>query len=479
MFNLREYQEEGIRLAYSQFNLGKQRVIFWLATGGGKSRCFTSVTNDMVVLNIPVVIVVRRRDLIEQASKNLDAFKIKHGVYMSNHRRYRPHEMVQVCSIDTLDARSVYPHSDKAPFLIIDEMQDCTPRGKKYTRFLDAYPNSRCLGFSATPFSDNSLFDAIIKPIEAHELMEKGNLVPVKMFTPEGQIDTSDVKIKRNGLFDEKELFQASSGQEIIGDFVRDWRLYSQERPTVLFAVNVEHSKMIAEAFNEAGIRACHADANTPREEREKALKGLANGKIQVLCNVNIFSTGVDVPEIACIQVCRPTQSLIWYIQALGRGLRPSLETGKTNCIIIDNAGNTFRFGNPYRVHTAKLGKAERHDPDEEDLTIRQCKLCHFIFDVGEKICPECGHTNPPVERKIKTAEGELIEYDMTPEEREMMDRGLIVADCHKLKHVANRTEKIKKKKNWTLYRLKDKYGSDKMEQYSNIILEALSDMED
>lgn len=471
-FSLRPYQKKGIQLVYDEFKKGHRKVIFWLATGGGKTFTFCSIVSDVVNSGRKVVLVVKRRDLIDQASKNLSRWNIKHGVYMSNHRRYRPREMVQVCSIDTIDARNLYPHSSDAPLIIIDECQDVRPTGKKYVRFLDQYPLSPVIGFTATPFGDNSLFDAIIKPIETHELMESGNLTPVKIFTPEAQIDTSNVKIKRNGDFDEQELFQASSSSEIVGDFVRDWKLYSQGRPTVLFAVNIEHSKIIAKAFNDAGIVAVHADAKTKSHERDKIISDLARGKIQVLCNVNIFSTGVDCPEISCIQVCRPTQSLIWYLQAIGRGLRPSPNTGKTDCRIIDNAGNTFRFGSPYKVHRAQLGKAPRRDPDEEDFTIRQCKVCHYVFEATEKTCPECGHVNPPVDRKIKEKDGNLVEYNMTPEEQDMMDKGLIVADTMKLRYVAKRRGF---KSNWVLFKLKDKYGVDKMERHRNTIMEQMS----
>lgn len=473
--SLRSYQEEGIRLVYESFRKGFKRVIFWLATGGGKTFTFCSIINDTVNGGNYVVLVVKRRDLIGQASKNLDKWKIRHGVYMSNHKRYRPSEMVQICSIDTLDARNLYPHNDKCPLVICDESHDIRPTGKKYVKFLDAYPNSPVIGFTATPYGNNGLFDDIVKPIDAHELMMQGNLTPVRMYVPEGQIDTSNVDIKNNGEFNDKQLFAEASRSEVVGDFVRDWNLYSKGRPTVLFAVNVEHSKIIAKAFNDAGISAVHADANTKTEERDRALRDLKSGKVQVLCNVNIFSTGVDLPEIACIQLCRPTQSLIWYIQAVGRGLRPSPETGKTNCIIIDNAGNTFRFGSPYRVHTASIEKQPRRDPDEEDLTIRSCKRCHFVFEANQKICPECEFVNPPVDRKINNVKGDLQEYNMTPEEREMMDKGLIVADCFKLKGVAKRR---KFKKDWIFYSLKEKYGVDKMATFEQIILGILEDYE-
>ena len=470
---LRPYQLKGINDVYAAFVEGYKRVIFWLATGGGKTFTFCHIVKETFESGGYVIICVKRRDLINQASKNLTEWGIPHGVHMSNHRRYRPKERVQICSIDTLDARALYPHADKCPLIIIDEAHDVRPTGKKYVRFLDTYPDSPVIGFTATPFGNNSLFDHIVKPIEPHELMEQGNLVPVKIFTP-NQIDVSQVEIKRNGDFNEKQLFEASADSKVVGDFVRDWQLYSEGRPTVLFAVNVEHAEIIAKAFNEAGISAASASAKTKTKDRDRLLKDLKDGKLKVLCNVNIFSTGVDLPEISCIQNCRPTQSLIWYLQAIGRGLRPAPWSGKVDCRIIDNAGNTFRFGNPYRVHAADLSGKKRSDADDlEDISIRQCKRCHFVFEPTVNICPECNYTNPPVDRKIKHEDGELVEYNLSPEERDMMDRGLIIADCMKLKHVA---KKRSFKKDWIFWKLKDKYGVDKMEKHSIIIFDALED---
>ena len=472
-FSLRSYQEELISLIYDEFRKGNKKVLAKLQTGGGKSHTFSKIVDDSFKNGIYVIICVKRRGLIEQASKNLDAWKIPHGVHMANHRRFRPKEMVQVCSIDTLSARSLYPHSDKENVLIIiDEAHDCRPTGKSYVKFMDSYPNAFFAGFTATPYGDNSLWDCCVSSIEAHELMEQGFLVPASMYVPSA-IDVSNVKIKRTGDYDEKELFKASSDSKVIGDFVRDWKLYSQGRPTVLFAVNIEHSMLITEAFNSAGISAIHADGSTKQSERIRAIESLVTGKIQVLCNVDIFSTGADIPSVGCIQICRPTQSLIWHIQAIGRGLRIAPDIGKKDCRVIDNAGNLLRHGSPYRVHDVHIGKHPKRDPNEEDVSIRACRRCHFIFESGIKQCPECDHINPPIERKIKHEEGELVEYNLSPEERDSMDKAMIIQDVYKLKMVAKRRGM---KKNWVYYKLKDKYGVDKLSKNEHSIHRALND---
>lgn len=48
-----------------------------------------------------------------------------------------------------------------------------------------------------------------------------------------------------------------------------------------------------------------------------------------------------DFPEIDCVLLARPTRSHNLFLQMIGRGLRLSPHTGKTNCLLIDLVGNS------------------------------------------------------------------------------------------------------------------------------------------
>lgn len=468
---LRDYQEKGIGMLYRNIASGITDNIFWLQTGGGKSVVFSKVISDILSGGGYVPFVVKRRALIHQASTHFDRWGLDHGVYMANHPRYWPRKRLQVCSVDTLSSRSIYPHSDKDnSVLIIDECHDCSPKSRGYASMFESYANRPRIGFTATPFNDNSLWNGIIKPIEAHELMERGYLVPARTFVP-NIIDTSNVSISK-GDFNEQELFEASSRKKIVGDFIRDWRLYAQNRPTVLFAVNIEHSKIICRAFNDAGIKAAHVDASTVSSERKRILNSLASGSIKVATNVNVFSVGVDVPEIGAIQICRPTQSLIWHLQSIGRGLRPCPAIGKQDCIVIDNAGNTLRHGSVYRVREAELsGKITKKQSDEPDILVRRCEQCLAVYEAPKKECPECGHVNKKQERRIEQdTEGELTEYQMSEEELESLKKRSFISDFHKLTSVATRTSKITYKQKWVWHKLRDKYGIKTCKEYGKLV---------
>ena len=66
---------------------------------------------------------------------------------------------------------------------------------------------------------------------------------------------------------------------------------------------------------------------------------------------VDLFNEGIDIPEVDCILFLRPTESATVFLQQLGRGLR--LNTGKTNCLVLDFIGNQrreFRFDQRFRA---------------------------------------------------------------------------------------------------------------------------------
>jgi ATP-dependent helicase IRC3 len=49
------------------------------------------------------------------------------------------------------------------------------------------------------------------------------------------------------------------------------------------------------------------------------------------------------VPNIDCVLLARPTRSRNLFSQMIGRGLRLSPQTGKTDCLILDMVGNFER----------------------------------------------------------------------------------------------------------------------------------------
>jgi Helicase conserved C-terminal domain len=71
---------------------------------------------------------------------------------------------------------------------------------------------------------------------------------------------------------------------------------------------------------------------------RAQSLENLKDGSLSVLCAVDIFNEGVDVPELDTVMMLRPTESRIVWLQQFGRGLRRSNPEKKLT--VIDYIGN-------------------------------------------------------------------------------------------------------------------------------------------
>lgn len=451
MKKLRDYQEKAITMARESFIGGSRKVMIWLATGGGKSVIFGQICQSLNKNHKKTIFIVKRRQLIFQAANQLKSWGLNVGSVMAG-EKLEPEKNVQVCSIDTIVARI---KSGKIDFLkdfdtiVVDECHDTTsPSYMKFFEFVGL--DKLYFGLTATPFEVGSkvhdFWDDCVKPIEVHELRDRGFLTDAVVYMSHA-VDTSDLKATKSGEFKDKDAYEIMAEKRVVGNIVEEYKRLGKNKAAILFAVNVNHSEMMAEAFNEADIPAIHCDANTKQKDRDEAIEKLSSGKIKVLCNVNIFSTGVDIPQAEVGIMARPTASEILYIQQIGRLLRPykvckkcrtergaenschncnSSETSyvKERAIILDHGENTGRFGLPFDVREAvlsdkDLGDKKKKKPKESDdikiIRVRECKSCFASNPLKAKDCLYCGDPLSSAEHKeIKTTDGTLIEC--TPE---------------------------------------------------------------
>jgi DNA repair protein RadD len=99
-----------------------------------------------------------------------------------------------------------------------------------------------------------------------------------------------------------------------------------------------------------------------------------------------VFSTGFDAPAVDLIAIVRPTCSPVWHVQSSGRGTRPAPD--KTNCLILDFAGNFSRLGSIDAPYVRAKGERARND-DDAALT-QHCPHCDAIIAARTKTCPIC-----------------------------------------------------------------------------------------
>ena len=112
----------------------------------------------------------------------------------------------------------------------------------------------------------------------------------------------------------------------------------------LFFGLSIAHSKFICAILNTLGINASHVDGKTSLNRRSAILEDFKKGKLNILCNERLMSTGFDAPKTDTIIIARPTFSIVLYSQIIGRGLRGPAIGGTEYCKIIDVKDNIQGF---------------------------------------------------------------------------------------------------------------------------------------
>jgi superfamily II DNA or RNA helicase len=88
------------------------------------------------------------------------------------------------------------------------------------------------------------------------------------------------------------------------------------------FCVSIHHARFMADRFNRYGIKAEAIWAQTPAEERARALLDRAAGNIKIVFSVDLFNEGLDVPAVDTVLMLRPTEARPCFFSAFGGGFR-------------------------------------------------------------------------------------------------------------------------------------------------------------
>ena len=388
MFELRPYQKkfiddiqkQFIRLSNEKKKIARKgRVCGVMPCGAGKTLATADMTKKSAAKGKRVVFMVHRKELIEQTSKTFSAMDIDHGIIAAG---VKPNYdcLVQIASVQTLVRRL-----DKMPppdFLIVDECHHI--EAETYKKIVDKW-NCFVLGLTATPIrmggrTLNDSFDVLVNGPTVKELIAKRCLADFDYFAPPSTINFQKLRLNEFGDFRDDDMSREIDRHDIIGDVVKYYREHADGLQAIVYCVNVHHSKHTSKIFNEAGISAQHIDAKTPSSERRDIIEKFRAGEITVLCNVNLFGEGFDVPNMDCVILTRPTKSFTLYYQQAMRALRPNRNDPSKKAIIIDHVENNTRFPMldediPWSLDPNKLkGKG--------------------IMPI--KTCPECGEEEVP-----------------------------------------------------------------------------------
>lgn len=377
MFRLRDYQLSTINKIYKSFDRGHRSIIVQQPPRTGKTVIMAEIARRATNKGNRILFVVHRKEIVDQVIRTFKAQDVD----------------MKLANIGMVQTITRHVDKLKPPSIIfVDEGHHAL--AKSYRRILDSFPNALKLLFTATPYRLNGegfeeVADDLILGNSIKQLIKDGFLAPVDYYAPV-QLDTSQLKIKRNGEFDEKSIEEAFK-PKVYGNAVKTFKKLGGSKQAIAYTYNVTSAERLASELNGNGVVAKAVSGKTPKDERDSIINDYRNGKIQVVTNAELFTEGLDLPNVDVVIMLRPTQSLSLYLQFAMRCMNP--RKGKT-AIIIDHVGNVNRFGLPTEPHNWTLEgskKGSKKGSSEAVKPVTVCPKCFSTFYRKGDTCPFCG----------------------------------------------------------------------------------------
>ena len=348
-------QAEALAALDVRRRLGVRRCAVIAATGLGKTHLAAFDFKQSTARN--VLFVAHRENILREAREVFRSVLgdpefgvVLSGTASTEERRAASCEQASVFAmVQTLSRRDflkqLSPH--QFDYIVVDEFHHS--EAKTYRRVLDHFEPRFLLGLTATPERmdgrdvlrlcdynvayEARLFDAI----------NQGWLVPFQYFAIHDESDYSALHWTGMG-YDEEELerhLSTDTRAELIVNNLRRFLPATGKIKALAFCANRGHARYMTREFTRRGFNAKCLLGDSSEAARAAAIEKLQDedDPLQVICSVDIFGEGVDIPAVSHVLLLRPTLSFTVFLQQLGRGLRCA--PGKDFLVALDFVGNS------------------------------------------------------------------------------------------------------------------------------------------
>ena len=414
---LRDHQVDVINTLRENFKKGIKSQLLYAPTGFGKTEVAIYLMKATAENYKRAAIMMDRLVLVDQTSKRLTRYHLRHGVFQAGHEFWNVSERLQVCSAQTMEARPSFPATD---LLIVDE---CHISRRQTIEYIQANPEMKVIGLTATPFTKGlgEVYETVVTGATTGSLVDKKWLTPLKVYIAK-EIDMTGAK-KVAGEWSSDEV--QTRGMQITGDIVQEWAKKTQQifggpRKTIVFCAGVNHGNQLVDEFARCGYNFVSISYKDNDSFKKDAIEDFSqpDTKIHGLIATDILTRGFDVPDVMIGVSARPfSKSLSSHIQQMGRVMRPY--PGKEFALWLDHGGNYLRFQSDWdeifedgvKDLNSKTEKAKK-EPTEREKKQSKCPACGHLWPRSAYSCPSCGHVKE--RRLIDTVPGELSELART-----------------------------------------------------------------
>ena len=387
-FTLRPYQSDAVDATLRHFRQSDEPAVIVLPTGAGKSLVIAELAR---LARRKILVLAHVKELVEQNHAKYQSYGLTGGIFAAGLQRKETQQQVTFASVQSV-AANLDAFQDQYSLLIVDECHrisddENSQYGKIIAQLQTSNPSLKVLGLTATPYRmgtgwiyryhhrgyvrspEDKTFTHCIYELPLSYMIKQGFLTKPKLVDAcIAHYDFSSLIPSTTGEYPRKEL------NTLLGNYPRVTQaiieqvieLSESRKAVMIFAATIEHAQEIYGYLPAA--QSALITGTTTLQERDQLIQRFKQQELKFLVNVSVLTTGFDAPHVDVIAILRPTASVSLYQQIVGRGLR--LAEGKTDCLVIDYAGNNFN------LHHPEVGEA-KPDPDSEPVQVF-CPACAF-----------------------------------------------------------------------------------------------------
>ncbi len=376
-YPLFKHQRKAVEELNQKLYNGGKKVMLHMPTGSGKTRTAMNVICNHYRLHEPTVVIwlAHTEELCEQAATEFETAWKNLGNRELNIIRYWGNSsekiseikdgfivggLTKVFNLLKTSAAEISKLAGHCSLVIMDEAHMAiAPTFKLNLKVLISF-NSSLLGLSATPGRTWNDPDADLELSQFFNrqkvtLQVEGYTNPVDYLVEEGylaRVQNSPLLYQSGFAFSQKDVEYLKDNFQLSDTFLRRLsedqmrnililkkidELVTRHKRIILFAMNVEHSNLLATCLQARGVNAFSITSNTDIGQRRKLIERFkSNENIPlVLCNYGILTTGFDAPRTSCALISRPTDSLVLYSQMVGRAIRGTKSGGNATAEIV------------------------------------------------------------------------------------------------------------------------------------------------
>ena len=301
------------------------------------------------------------KEILEQNFKKLCSYGILDcSIYSASFGRKEISRITFATIGSVINHPDLFSHFQS---IIIDECHLVNPKEGMYKTFLELL-KCKVLGLTATPYRLSSsqefgsmlkfitrtrpaIFKDVIYHVQVSTLLDMGYLAKLNYY-PMNPVGWNELNLKVNTTgadYTDKSVQREYERIDFYGYVVHivqrllNPKQGGKRKGILVFTRFLKEAEKLTWSIPGCAI----VSGETPKKEREQILEAFKSGRIPVVANVGVLTTGFDYPELDTVVMARPTMSLAMWYQIVGRAIRP--HSSKESGWIVDLCGNIKRFG--------------------------------------------------------------------------------------------------------------------------------------